>query len=308
VAVVVAGLLKAAAAQQEAAAEPGDARRARELQVEQLRLASRVVLPGLVKLLQQAASWLDGGAAGDNGAGRGSGGAAPAAAAAQQQLKQQHDAAAWLGDSGSSGSSGVGCVAGVLADLMADDAELIKAALDADAVKLLCSCLAATPAPQPAPGSGGGGGGEGTKGAAATAAAAAAAAGARRVRAGALRALGALCTHEEDARAQVVSAKATPHIVAALSDPDEAARAAAAQCVRGLSHSARSLRVCIVDAGVAAPLVKLLGDGSTEVQVGRRHAQQGWASAFAASHPFGLARTHTESYPGHHCGQGETGT
>ncbi|KIY99656.1 hypothetical protein MNEG_8304 [Monoraphidium neglectum] len=198
VAVVVAGLLKAAAAQQEAAAEPGDARRARELQVEQLRLASRVVLPGLVKLLQQAASWLDGGAAGDNGAGRGSGGAAPAAAAAQQQLKQQHDAAAWLGDSGSSGSSGVGCVAGVLADLMADDAELIKAALDADAV---------------------------------------------------------------------VSAKATPHIVAALSDPDEAARAAAAQCVRGLSHSARSLRVCIVDAGVAAPLVKLLGDGSTEVQV-----------------------------------------
>ncbi|KAI8473826.1 MAG: armadillo-type protein [Monoraphidium minutum] len=244
VAVVVAGLLKAAGA----GAAPGG--KEAPLQ-QQLREASRVVLPGLVKLLQPAAGPADGGSGGGGGA-AGEGGVGAAGGKA----------------GGAGGALGGGeCVAGVLADLMADEPALIKAALDADAVKLLCSCLAAAAAgAQQAQQQVGSGGGDAPGGKDA-AGGAAGGAGARRLRAGVLRSLGALCAQHEEARAQAVAAKAVPHVVAALSDADAPARAAAALCVRGLSNSARSLRVSVVEAGVAAPLVKLLSDDSTDVQI-----------------------------------------
>lgn len=269
VAVVVAGLLRAVAAAapaapSEPAASPVAASGTQQEQqaqgpgqpLQQLREASRVVLPGLVKLLQQAIAQGDCWGSGDSGRANGAG-----VGTGVGVLQPQVAPAPWLAS-----SRGSDCVAAVLADLMANDDDLIKAALDADAVKLLCSCLAAstaasTPAQEAACGLGGAAGAGGASGKAAGAAG-------RRMRAGALRALGALCMRHEEARVQVVTAKAVPHITAALSDPDDGARAAAALCIRGLSNSARSLRISFVDAGIAAPLVKLLGDDSTEVQVG----------------------------------------
>lgn len=80
-------------------------------------------------------------------------------------------------------------------------------------------------------------------------------------------ALAAVCSLREDSRKQVIDAKLLPQIVTSMGDPISGIRAAACQCTRSLSRSVKNLRTCLVDAGIAEPLFKLLSDESINVQI-----------------------------------------
>ncbi|ORY06467.1 ARM repeat-containing protein [Basidiobolus meristosporus CBS 931.73] len=87
-----------------------------------------------------------------------------------------------------------------------------------------------------------------------------------RIKESALLAIAAISSLKEECRAQVIEAKALPHIVAAMSHKNVGVRAAACQCTRSLSRSVKNLRTSLVDAGIAIPLFNLLSDESTSVQ------------------------------------------
>ncbi len=71
----------------------------------------------------------------------------------------------------------------------------------------------------------------------------------------------------EENRRQALDAKILPRIKVALSSPYVGVRAAACQVTRSLSRSVKNLRTCLVDSGIAVPLVKLLKDVNLAVQI-----------------------------------------
>jgi hypothetical protein len=71
----------------------------------------------------------------------------------------------------------------------------------------------------------------------------------------------------EENRRQALDAKILPRIKAALSSAFVGVRAAACQATRSLSRSVKNLRTCLVDSGIAIPLVKLLKDVNLSVQI-----------------------------------------
>ncbi|KAJ3413330.1 Armadillo repeat-containing protein 8 [Chytridiales sp. JEL 0842] len=83
----------------------------------------------------------------------------------------------------------------------------------------------------------------------------------------ALLAVAAVSSLKEDCRKQVIDTKILRHIVEAMSCPLTPLRAAACQCTRSLSRSVKNLRTSLVDAGIAAPLCKLLSDPDINVQI-----------------------------------------
>lgn len=66
---------------------------------------------------------------------------------------------------------------------------------------------------------------------------------------------------------QIQDSKAIKPIVAALEDPVAGVRGAAASCVRGMTRSVKDLRADWIDESTTTPLVKLLTDPDTDVQV-----------------------------------------
>lgn len=82
-----------------------------------------------------------------------------------------------------------------------------------------------------------------------------------------LYAIAAVTSLREENRRQALDAKILPRIKAALSSPFVGVRAAACQVTRSLSRSVKNLRTCLVDSGIAVPLVKLLKDVNLSVQI-----------------------------------------
>ena len=87
-----------------------------------------------------------------------------------------------------------------------------------------------------------------------------------RLREGALRALAALCSANEESRQLVVAAEVVPAMVAALGHSTVAVRSAACGVAKSLSRSVKNLRTALVEVGVAQPLLRLLEDDSSELQ------------------------------------------
>ncbi|KAI8926600.1 armadillo-type protein [Entophlyctis helioformis] len=83
----------------------------------------------------------------------------------------------------------------------------------------------------------------------------------------ALLAIADVCSLREECRKQVIDAKLLPVIVASLSHQSTGIRIAACRCTRSLSRSVKNLRTSLMDAGIAAPLFRLLYDPSVPVQI-----------------------------------------
>ena len=81
-----------------------------------------------------------------------------------------------------------------------------------------------------------------------------------------LLAIASVTSLREENRRQALDSKILPRITAALSSPSTFVRAAACQCTRSLSRSVKNLRTSLVDSGVAIPLLKLLRDSDLSVQ------------------------------------------
>jgi hypothetical protein len=157
-------------------------------------------------------------------------------------------------------------VPALLARLVGPRPDLLRMALDADAVRLLAGFLASSEAAAAASSSG-------------------SSHGHSRLRAGCLRALGTLGLASDVARQQLWEAKVLPVVAAALSEVDDEVRAGAALCVHALSRSVSHLGSHGIEAEVAVPLCKLLSDANVEVQVrtcgvpaGRAEVAGTWAS------------------------------
>lgn len=84
----------------------------------------------------------------------------------------------------------------------------------------------------------------------------------------ALLALAAISTYREECRRAVIEAGVLSNVVRAMNvnATDGRVRSAACQLARSLSRSVKSLRTTLVDAGIAAPLLKLLSDPIVNVQ------------------------------------------
>jgi len=82
-----------------------------------------------------------------------------------------------------------------------------------------------------------------------------------------LLAVAAACSEREDCRTSVVESKILSHILAGLTSPVMAIKAASCQCTRSLSRSIAKLRTTLVDAGIVTPLLALLDDSAETVQV-----------------------------------------
>ncbi|MEW5311239.1 MAG: hypothetical protein WDW38_002971 [Sanguina aurantia] len=136
-----------------------------------------------------------------------------------------------LGDSDLCGE-----VPAVLARLLEDNVNLRRAASDAGAVKILAGFLA---------------GGHTYPG----------------VREASLGALASICLTQDDARKQLIEAKALIHIIAALSDSSSGVRCAATMCIMALTRSVKALRTNLLDPNIAGLLCILLEDDSPAVQL-----------------------------------------
>ncbi|KAI7848792.1 armadillo-type protein [Circinella umbellata] len=145
----------------------------------------------------------------------------------------------------------------VLADLVKDSEDMQKAAYDADAISRLAELLAGVSSkdndedseePIGVPGVG------------------SVAKRKEKVRENTLIAIAAATLLKEECRSQAISSKVLPHVVTALQSKYPHVRLAACQCAKSLSRSVSNLRTSLVDAGVAAPLLKLLQDESIVVQ------------------------------------------
>ncbi|KAI9495204.1 armadillo-type protein [Zychaea mexicana] len=145
----------------------------------------------------------------------------------------------------------------VLADLVKDSEDMQKAAYDADAISRLAELLVSASSKENdddsderigVPGVG------------------SVAKRREKIRENSLIAIAAATLLKEECRSQAINSKVLPHVVAALQSKYPHVRLAACQCAKSLSRSVSNLRTSLVDAGVAAPLLKLLRDESTIVQ------------------------------------------
>lgn len=87
-----------------------------------------------------------------------------------------------------------------------------------------------------------------------------------RLRESSLFAIASICAYVEKYREQVIEAKLLPIIVQSMSHPNYSMRLAACNCIKSLSRSVKTLRTSLVDSGVINPLLKLLSDPDVEVQ------------------------------------------
>lgn len=76
-----------------------------------------------------------------------------------------------------------------------------------------------------------------------------------------------LSSTNEEVRKTIVDSKLLQLIIEALSTEDSALKIAACRCVRNLSRSVKNLRTSLFDAGISKPLIRLLLDASTDVQI-----------------------------------------
>ncbi|GAX79437.1 hypothetical protein CEUSTIGMA_g6878.t1 [Chlamydomonas eustigma] len=150
----------------------------------------------------------------------------------------------------------------VLAKLIENNEELQRAALDADAVKLLAMMLSppsnSTPsASVPSSSSGN------------TVPLSSGSVGMTPPKQeGILKALCNLCMDQNTGRKQLLEAKVMQHILRCLEAPETGVRAAAAKCVMALSRSISNLRSGVMESGVVAVLCRLLTeDKCSRVQV-----------------------------------------
>mmetsp|Transcript_8555 Transcript_8555/g.24546 ORF Transcript_8555/g.24546 Transcript_8555/m.24546 type:complete len:680 (-) Transcript_8555:360-2399(-) len=84
---------------------------------------------------------------------------------------------------------------------------------------------------------------------------------------GTLHALGTLCMEREESRKQLMDAKVLAPVASALEHEQSGVREAACLCIRSLSRTVKQQRSALVEADVAAPLLRLLQDPCTEVQL-----------------------------------------
>ncbi|KAG6547666.1 hypothetical protein Mapa_011115 [Marchantia paleacea] len=84
--------------------------------------------------------------------------------------------------------------------------------------------------------------------------------------AGVLMALGELCSRFEDSRKQLLDLKVQAPIIAALEHDSVGVRAAACSCIKSLSRSVQNLRTSLTDELLVLPLLKLLTDSSSDIQ------------------------------------------
>lgn len=128
----------------------------------------------------------------------------------------------------------------VLADIVANNEELQKAAYKFDAIVKLCALL--------------------QKGSLPT-----------KQLEGVLMALAELCSRLEDSRRQLLDQEpgknAQAAIISALSHPCESVRVAACTCIKSISRSVKNLRTTLSDERLVFPLFKLLDDPYPVVQV-----------------------------------------
>lgn len=83
----------------------------------------------------------------------------------------------------------------------------------------------------------------------------------------ALLAFAAIASYKEECRKTIIeAAKIFPNLLAGMASANEKIRSAACSCTRSLSRSVKNLRTTLVDAGLTAPLLKLLRDPSVRVQ------------------------------------------
>ncbi|BBM98556.1 armadillo repeat-containing protein 8 [Marchantia polymorpha subsp. ruderalis] len=84
--------------------------------------------------------------------------------------------------------------------------------------------------------------------------------------AGVLMALAELCSRFEDSRKQLLDLKVQAPIIAALEHDSVGVRAAACSCIKSLSRSVQNLRTGLTDELLVLPLLKLLSDSSSDIQ------------------------------------------
>lgn len=136
----------------------------------------------------------------------------------------------------------------VLADLIKDSEEMQKAALDADAISRLAELLASVSFKDAdeeessqlgIPGMG------------------SVAKRKEKIKENSLIAIAAATLLKEECRTKAIEAKVLPHIISGLTSKQQHVRLAACQAAKSLSRSVSHLRTSLVDAGVAAPLIKV---------------------------------------------------
>jgi armadillo repeat-containing protein 8 len=79
--------------------------------------------------------------------------------------------------------------------------------------------------------------------------------------------LSEICSLKELGRKKIIDSKVLPLIVNCLSHENKEMRIIACKCIKGLSRSTPHLRTCLIDSGVAEPLLKLMQDDSDSIKI-----------------------------------------